>query len=377
MATGRPRRKSSSASGARPALTSSSRNAISSGSRRALGKRKPRRWGRWVLLGWLALMVLLGVEYARLPDVHDLAEKNPGPTALMRQRESEALDEGRRVRMRQHWVPLSAIAPHAVQAVVLSEDAAFYRHEGVDWSAVHAAVDDALTDGKPLRGASTLTQQLAKNLYLSTDRSPVRKAKEWILARRLEEALTKPRILALYLNVVEWGDGIWGLEAASRAHFGVSASQLSVAQAAILASMLPAPRRWLPARRPSVLHRRAERLVGRMEHAGRIHATQAAAARAELQRFFGSGGGTRGVNAPKAPSAASGTKALEDERGRAAPPEAIAGAQGRAATTPSGAARSEEEGQRSALEPGGPEDGETDLPGLEEDGDLSAGDLTR
>jgi monofunctional glycosyltransferase len=246
-----------------------------------------RRWGRWLLALWLLLVVWVTVEYVRLPDVRPLARDNPRTTALMEQRAEEAREEGRKPRQRQTWVPLSAVPPHAVASILLSEDARFYEHDGVDWVEVEDALGEAWEHRALGRGASTLTQQLAKNLYLSTDRSLLRKGKEYVLARRLEAELPKKRILTLYVNVVEWGDGVYGIEAAAREHFGRSASHLSVAQGALLASMLPAPRRWLPARRPVALRKRAVTLIGRLERFGRITPAQAMEARAELSRFFG------------------------------------------------------------------------------------------
>jgi len=205
----------------------------------------------------------------------------------MAQRAEEAREAGTKPRVRQAWVSLSTVAPHAVDALLLSEDARFYQHGGVDWVEVENALEQSLREARLGRGASTLTQQLAKNLYLSTDRSLLRKAKELLLARRVEAGRTKQRILALYLNVVEWGEGVYGIEAAAREHFGTSAGRLSVAQGAMLVGMLPAPRRWLPARRPEALRTRAGVIVGRLEREGDITPAQAEAARAELARFFG------------------------------------------------------------------------------------------
>jgi monofunctional biosynthetic peptidoglycan transglycosylase len=179
------------------------------------------------------------------------------------------------------------VAPHVVDAVLSSEDARFYQHEGVDWTEVENALEQSVRVARLGRGASTLTQQLAKNLYLSTDRSLLRKGKELLLARRLEEHLSKQRILTLYLNVVEWGEGVYGIEAAAREHFGTSARALTVAQGVMLAGMLPAPRRWLPARRPEALRLRAGVILGRLEREGRISGAQAREAQAELSRFFG------------------------------------------------------------------------------------------
>lgn len=255
--------------------------------RRGVGKRSGPGWGPWALGGWLLLVVWLTVEYARLPDVSPLRTQNLRTTALMEQRAEEAHEAGRKPRMRQAWVSLDAVAPHVVDAVLTSEDARFYRHEGVDWTEVENALEQSVREARLGRGASTLTQQLAKNLYLSTDRSLLRKGKELLLARRLEAELSKQRILALYLNVVEWGDGVYGIEAAAREHFGTSARSLSVAQGAMLAGMLPAPRRWLPAQRPEALRTRASVIVARLEREGRISAAQAREAQAELARFFG------------------------------------------------------------------------------------------
>ncbi|MBN8232172.1 monofunctional biosynthetic peptidoglycan transglycosylase [Corallococcus macrosporus] len=262
---------------------------LTTGSRRVVAKRSNSSsgWGRrWALGGWLLLALWLGVEFARLPDVGSLRTQNPRTTALMDQRAEEALDAGKKPRARQAWVSLNAVAPHAVDAVLISEDARFYRHEGVDWTEVENAFEQSVREARLGRGASTLTQQLAKNLYLSTDRSLLRKGKELLIARQLETHLSKQRILALYLNVVEWGEGVYGIEAAAREHFGVPARSLTVAQGAMLAGMLPAPRRWLPAQRPESLRNRAGVIVGRLEREGRISAAQAREAQAELSRFF-------------------------------------------------------------------------------------------
>ncbi|QAT85083.1 monofunctional biosynthetic peptidoglycan transglycosylase [Corallococcus coralloides] len=263
----------------------------SSGARRVVGKRSGSGsgsgWGRWVLGGWLMLALWLGVEFARMPDVSSLRTQNPRTTALMAQRAEEALEAGRKPRARQAWVSLGAVAPHAVDAVLISEDARFYKHEGVDWTEVENAFEQSVREARLGRGASTLTQQLAKNLYLSTDRSLLRKGRELLIARQLEDRLSKQRILALYLNVVEWGEGVYGIEAAAREHFGLSARSLSVAQGAMLAAMLPAPRRWLPAQRPETLRTRAGVIIGRLERERRISGAQAREAQVELARFFG------------------------------------------------------------------------------------------
>ncbi|RKG91484.1 monofunctional biosynthetic peptidoglycan transglycosylase [Corallococcus sp. CA053C] len=247
-----------------------------------------RRPLRWVLGG--VLLVGLGITghaYVTLPDARPLVKENPKTTALMEQRADEAREAGRKPRRRQQWVPLSAISKPAVDAVLLSEDASFYLHDGVDTVELARAVGQAVEEGKLGRGASTLTQQLAKNLWLSTDRSLLRKAKELMLAHRLEEALTKQRILALYLNVVEWGNGVYGIEAGAREHFGVSASQLSVAQGAVLAAMLPSPRKRSPKSGSRALLKHSHRVVDALKTYRRISAAQAEEAHAEVDRLLG------------------------------------------------------------------------------------------
>ncbi|WP_235685583.1 MULTISPECIES: biosynthetic peptidoglycan transglycosylase [Corallococcus] len=250
----------------------------------------PRRgqWRRWVLGGVLLLGVATAAwTFAGLPDAGPLAKENPKTTALIEQRATEAREAGHRPRRRQQWVPLSAVSKSAVDAVLLSEDASFYLHDGVDTVELARAVGQAVEAGKLGRGASTLTQQLAKNLWLSTDRSLLRKLKELVLAHRLEEALTKQRILTLYLNVVEWGNGVYGIEAGAHEHFGVSASQLSVAQGAVLAAMLPSPRKRSPASGSRALWKHAHRVVDALKVTRRISAAQAEAAHAEVDRLLG------------------------------------------------------------------------------------------
>jgi monofunctional biosynthetic peptidoglycan transglycosylase len=257
------------------------------------GAVKPRSLPRkrsW--LSWLSIAVLLSLglwclyEYATLPDARALIDHNPENTALIRARDEAMQSQGKKPRHRQYWIPLGAIAPRAIDAVIASEDASFFLHHGIDFDELKNVLDQAWNKQSLGRGASTITQQLAKNLWLSSDRSLLRKAKELILARRLEQALPKKRILALYLNVVEWGDGVYGIEAGSREHFGVSASQLSVSQGAILAAMLPAPRRWTPESHSPALRKRALWIVDRLEGWGKISAEDGDSARGEIERLL-------------------------------------------------------------------------------------------
>ena len=173
-------------------------------------------------LGLMALTWLL-----TLPDVTLLARTNPGPTALMEHRQAFDRHQRHPVPREWTWVPLSRISRHLQHAAIAAEDASFFIHEGFDWEGIKDAAIHNLEAGELKRGGSTITQQLAKNLYLSPSRNPIRKLRELIIARRLEAELTKTRIFEIYLNVIEWGNGIWGAEAAAHRYFGVSAAALT------------------------------------------------------------------------------------------------------------------------------------------------------
>ncbi|HEY6507204.1 MAG TPA: monofunctional biosynthetic peptidoglycan transglycosylase, partial [Vicinamibacterales bacterium] len=193
--------------------------------------------------------------YLTLPDVRGLADTNPSTTAFMELRAREAEAEGTEVRRVYTWVPYRRISPHLKRAVLVAEDSAFWEHEGIDLEQIKESIETAIERGDAPRGASTITQQLAKNLYLSPSRDPLRKVRELIITRRLEAALPKASILEIYLNVVEWGDGVWGAEAAARRYFGVSAASLSRSQSALLAGALINPIRYSPGRPPARLLR--------------------------------------------------------------------------------------------------------------------------
>jgi monofunctional biosynthetic peptidoglycan transglycosylase len=208
--------------------------------------------------------VYLAYIYLTLPDVRPLATTNPTTTAFMELRKREAAEAGRQLQIRQQWVPYSRISNTLRRAVLVAEDSAFFDHEGVDFKELRASLEANWEDGQFTRGASTITQQLAKNLYLSPSRNPVRKLTELMITRRLEAALTKRRILEIYLNVIEWGDGIFGAEAASRAYFGKSASALTTDEAALLAGAIINPREHSPARPTRRLLRRQQIIARRM-----------------------------------------------------------------------------------------------------------------
>jgi len=234
--------------------------------RRARGAKGSKLRVVWRLAGALAAVAFGVVVYVfvTLPDVRALVRSNPTTTAFMELREREAAAEGRRLRHEHRWVPYGRISPNLKRAVLVAEDSAFFEHEGIDVAQIRASIEASLERGTAVRGASTITQQLAKNLYLTPSRDPLRKLRELVIARRLEAELSKARIFEIYLNVIEWGDGIWGAEAASRTYFGVSASALTREQAALLAGAIINPRVYSPARPRARLLRRQSIILARM-----------------------------------------------------------------------------------------------------------------
>jgi monofunctional glycosyltransferase len=222
----------------------------------------PRPFARTVLL----VLLLIGLPLAgialywivTIPDVSVLARTNPATTALIRMWKQE---HGRPLNPEWIWKPLAKISPHLQRAVIMAEDASFFQHEGFDWEGIkYAAVKD-LEAGAFKKGGSTITQQLAKNLYLSTDKTFLRKAREALITRELEHRLTKKRILELYLNMAEWGRGVYGAEAAARHHFGKSAADVTPEEAALLAAILPAPRHYDPIRPTRYLAVRQQQIL--------------------------------------------------------------------------------------------------------------------
>jgi monofunctional biosynthetic peptidoglycan transglycosylase len=227
-----------------------------------------------VFLG--AIVVWVGYEVVTFPSISRLRTENPTTSSMIEFRLSEARTEGREQRKFMIWTPIEQISPHLQRAVLAGEDTRFFQHDGFDWDAIQAAWDEAVREGekeareecqeeakaagnpkkdcsKPTeddwippmpnfkRGASTITQQLSKNLFLSEDRNFLRKGREAVYTYFLERELTKKRILEIYLNVIEWGDGIYGAEAASRNYFKKSASDLTASEAAYLSAMIPSP----------------------------------------------------------------------------------------------------------------------------------------
>ena len=221
--------------------------------------------GRILLVVPALLFAYVAYIYLTLPDVRPLAKTNPRSTAFMELRLREAQQDGRRkFAIRHQWVQYGRISPMLKRAVIVTEDAAFFDHDGVDLEEIKASLERNWEEGQFLRGGSTITQQLAKNLYLSPSRNPMRKVKELLIARRLEAALTKQRIFEIYLNVIEWGDGIFGCEAASRAYFGKPCANLGMEESALLAGAIINPVVHNPAKPTRRLLRRQQIILRRM-----------------------------------------------------------------------------------------------------------------
>jgi len=192
---------------------------------------------------------------------------NPSSTAFMQARLEQLRQKDRGMRLKHQWVDYQAISPYLKRAVVASEDAKFVGHDGFDWEAIHKAMEKNERKGRVVSGASTISQQLAKNLFLSGQRSWARKAQEAVITWMLESVMSKRRILELYLNVAEWGDGVFGAEAAARHHFGIPARALSAQQAAWLAATLPSPLRYARGQSTAYLSERVAVIHARMQQA--------------------------------------------------------------------------------------------------------------
>ena len=198
-----------------------------------------------VLFLLFILAIVAGAAYFTLyPNVSTLKKENPKKTSFMEYREREFKAKGKTLRIQRKWVPLSSISPYLVKAVIIAEDDKFWSHKGFDIDAMQKALEKDLEMGKFRFGGSTISQQLVKNLYLTPAKNPVRKLKEAIITWRVEQTISKRRILELYLNVVEWGNGIFGAEMASQRYFGKPAALLTAEEAAKLAAILPNPIRF-------------------------------------------------------------------------------------------------------------------------------------
>ena len=214
------------------------------------------------------------VLWCSVPKVKALATDNPASTAFIDLRRDEAAAAGKPFELRWQWRPIGKISRYLRAAVIYAEDYNFYRHDGVDWDALEDALEANLDKGSLSIGGSTITQQLAKNLFLSPSRSLLRKAREMLIAFELEDRLSKQRILEIYLNVVEWGDGVFGAEAASRYWFKHTAQTLSPAEAVRLAIALPNPLTRAPNVHKPELTKKAIRLVHLLRMQGLIDEVQ-------------------------------------------------------------------------------------------------------
>ncbi len=227
-----------------------------------------RRVLRWT---WqIALLILLGVLAVQLWFAGWIAYwkfENPRETAFM-ERELERLQaKNPQTSLRHQWVPYERISNQLKRAVITSEDARFVEHEGVDWEAMQKAFEENKKRGRPVKGGSTISQQLAKNLFLSSEKSYLRKAQELVITTMLEALWDKRRILEVYLNVVEWGEGVFGAEAAARHYYGIGAQQLGAEQSARLAAFLPNPKRYGRIRSGRYLDARTEAILRYMPSA--------------------------------------------------------------------------------------------------------------
>ncbi len=217
----------------------------------------------------LATLIAIGTLYLVVtwPDVRALEQSSPRSTAFMERYRERQRAAGQTDAVAWQWVPWERISPHLKRAVVSAEDMEFFSHSGFSTSEMRAAIRDAIEQGKDLRGASTITQQLAKNLWLSPSRNPLRKLKEAALTWQLERRLSKRRILELYLNVVEFGPGVYGAEAAAQYYFGKPAASLAELESAQLAAGLPRPRSWHPGADSPYYRRYVEDILDRMDRA--------------------------------------------------------------------------------------------------------------
>lgn len=232
--------------------------------------RKQKKTSNWSFKRIFLILFFLGfgylsLEFILLPDGKELKTNNPTTTALINVRKQQAANDGKNFDLKQVWKPIDQISPNLIKAVLAGEDARFFQHRGFDTEEIKKALEKDWEEGEFLRGASTITQQLAKNLYLSESKNPLRKVKEAAITHYLEKNLGKKRILEVYLNVIEWGDGVFGAEAAARYHLGKSISDISSSEGAYLAAMIPNPRTvYNPAKNPKKVARRQQLISKRM-----------------------------------------------------------------------------------------------------------------
>jgi monofunctional biosynthetic peptidoglycan transglycosylase len=227
-------------------------------------------------LGLALVAVCAAIAFVQVGpiDVRGLVSHPPGRTAMMHEREREARDQRRYYQESWHWVPLERVSATLRGAVLVAEDDKFFTHDGLDWDEIRISAQRNLHAHRIVRGGSTITQQLAKNLWLESSRTPWRKFEELILAMRLERELTKRRILELYLNTIEWGDGVYGVDAAARYWFGVGAGSLDANQSIRLAAVIINPRAFSPVRPNERIENRIKMIAERLRRRGAISEDQ-------------------------------------------------------------------------------------------------------
>lgn len=203
-------------------------------------------------------------------EISHLKKENPKLTAMMKLRIKQWEERGRELKIYQIWTPLNHISPYLVKAVLIAEDDKFYKHEGFDFEAIKKAIEKNLKEGKLKYGGSTISQQVAKNLFLNPSKNPIRKIQEAILTWRIEKTLSKKRILEIYLNIAEWGEGIFGIEAASRHYFGKTSYALTPWESAYLAAVLPNPLKYSPIKPSGYVKKRASLIYFIMKKRGII-----------------------------------------------------------------------------------------------------------
>ncbi len=219
----------------------------------------------WLILA--SVVMVLTVQLYFFVQIWWWVKHNPESTSFMRHQSAVLQAKNPKARLQHKWVPYNRISNNLKRAIIVSEDATFVDHDGVDWEAIQLAYEKNSKKGKVVAGGSTITQQLAKNLFLSGERSYLRKAQEFVITYMLEYMMDKERIFEIYLNVVEWGNGIFGAEAAAIHYYGIPAAALNASQAARLAVMLPKPRYFDTHRGSAYLERRSELILRRMNSA--------------------------------------------------------------------------------------------------------------
>jgi monofunctional biosynthetic peptidoglycan transglycosylase len=217
------------------------------------------------------VLVIFTVDICRYfiyPDIGELKKTNPIPSAFMELKMKQWEEEGKKKEIVQKWVNIKQISPYLIKAVLISEDDKFYAHEGFDIEAIESAIEKNIKSGQFSFGGSTISQQLSKNLYLTPSKNPIRKIKEAIITWRIEKELSKTRILEIYLNVAQWGDNIFGIEAAAKHYFGKSASNLTAMEASRLAAVLPNPVLYNPTSNRKFVVNKSNRIYKIMQRRG-------------------------------------------------------------------------------------------------------------